>query len=122
MMQATLDMALCRVDITDAGPCTLDLIDGTRLPFICDPAGLIEAFDFALSDGAVVRQERRLVEIIPGLSRLDRRKPSFWAATDETRNRDKLLFLAMWHGMAERDRASFLKNIVGVSDQWRVAA
>ena len=111
-----------KVEIPDRRRFPVTLADGWPMDFHCDPAGLISAYDFVTDDGGVLRVERRLVEVLPGLSPLDGRTPSYWAECEETRNRDKALFVALWNGMTTRDRASFLRNVVGLRDDARKAA
>ena len=103
---------MCQVDIPDARPFTLKVVGGTFLRVRCDPAGLIEAFDFLTEDGAVIRQERRLVTLVPGMSELEgQRPPNLAGHSIEGRRRNKALLLALWSGLSASERAAFLDHV-----------
>jgi len=110
---ASADHAMRQVDIPDASTFSLKLVDGTSLPFRSDPSGLIEAFDFLTHDGEVVRHERRLVTIVPGMSELSGRKPYLRGDSVEDRRRDKALMVALWNGLTPKEQDAFLAKYAG---------
>lgn len=89
-----------------------DLADGRTLCIECSDAGLIGGHDFRLASVAVLRFERRIGLIIPGLSPVDERLPSWWELDAEAVKENKLLFCSLWNGMPVKDQISFLEKVV----------
>jgi len=105
----------------DAEVMEVELADGRTLCIACSPAGLMEAYDFNLASGAVLRFEKRIFQTIPGLSLIDERVPEWWETDADAVRSCKAMMVAYWNGMQEADRVSFLSKIVAPETLRRAA-